>query len=37
MPVLQLFPPANTFAVAKDHDYLPLMPEDQYLQDQTVG
>ena len=36
MPVLHLFPPANPVALAKDHDYLALTAEDQFLQDEMV-
>lgn len=36
MPILQLFPPANPFALAVDHDYLHLNPEDQWLKDNKV-
>ena len=32
MPVFQLFPPANSYAVAKDHDYLKQTPEDNFLE-----
>ena len=34
--MLQLFAPANIPAVAHDHDYMRLCPEDQYLQDNMV-
>ena len=36
MPIMHLFPPANTFAIASDHDYLQLHPEDQFLLDNMV-
>ena len=32
MPIFQLFTPANTQAVAHDHDYLKLTPEDSFLE-----
>ena len=32
MPIFQLFTPANTYAVAHDHDYLQLTPEDSFLE-----
>lgn len=32
MPIFQLFTPANTLAVAHDHDYLRLTPEDNFLE-----
>ena len=32
MPVFQLFEPANALAIAKDHDYLKLTPEDNFLE-----
>ena len=31
MPVMQLFAPANLYAVARDHDYLELTSEDRFL------
>ena len=36
MPVTQLYPPANPYAVAHDHDYLKDTPEDHYLQSINV-
>ncbi len=36
MPVVTLFPPANLFGVALDHDYLQQSPEDQFLEDNMV-
>ncbi|XP_041363632.1 uncharacterized protein LOC121379200 [Gigantopelta aegis] len=32
MPIFQLIPPANSYAVALDHDYLELTPQDSYLE-----
>ncbi|XP_069110247.1 uncharacterized protein [Argopecten irradians] len=32
MPIFQLFKPANAFAVAHDHDYLKLTPQDRFLE-----
>ena len=32
MPVFQLFPPAYSYAVAKDHDYRKQTPEDNFLE-----
>ena len=32
MPIIQSFEPANTLAVAHDHDYLRLTPEDRFLE-----
>ena len=32
MPIFQMFTPANTHAVAHDHDYLKLTPEDDFLE-----
>jgi hypothetical protein len=32
MPIFQTFKPANARAVAKDHDYLKLTPEDNFLE-----
>ena len=32
MPIIQTFEPANTLAVAHDHDYLRLTPEDRFLE-----
>lgn len=37
MPVMQLFPPANPHALANDHSYLKLTPQDQYLKDEMVS
>ena len=36
MPVLQLFPPANPYAIANDHDYLPLSPTDSLLKQMQI-
>ncbi|CAC5399358.1 unnamed protein product [Mytilus coruscus] len=36
MPILKTFQPANTFAVAHDHDYLKLTPEDNFLEKISV-
>ena len=36
MPFLQLIPPANPYAIALDHDYLTLTPQDQFLKDNHV-
>jgi len=32
MPIFQTFEPANTLAVAHDHDYLRLTPEDRFME-----
>lgn len=37
MPINQLVPPANLYAVAHDHDYLELSPEDAFLQSMNIG
>ena len=37
MLVMQLFPPANPHALANDHSYLKLTPQDQYLKDEMVS
>ena len=31
IPLLQLIPPANTYAIAHDHDYCELSPEGDFL------
>jgi hypothetical protein len=36
MPIFQTFAPANTLAVAHDHDYLLLTPEDNFLESISV-
>ena len=32
MQIFQIFTPANTHAVAQDHDFLKLIPEDDFLE-----
>ena len=36
MPVMQLFAPANMPAIALDHDYLVLTPQDEFLRQEKV-
>ena len=36
MPFLQLIPPANPYALALDHDYMNLTPQDQFFKDNHV-
>ncbi|KAK3105393.1 hypothetical protein FSP39_024182 [Pinctada imbricata] len=36
MPIYQIFNPAYMFAVAHDHDYMELTPEDHYLKTANV-
>ncbi|XP_046557558.1 uncharacterized protein LOC124266795 [Haliotis rubra] len=37
LPVSQMFPPADPFAVNHDHDYLELSSADQYLKSQNIS
>jgi hypothetical protein len=37
MPIYQTFPPSNMHAVAHDHDYMELTPEDQYLKTAKIS
>ncbi|CAC5402340.1 unnamed protein product [Mytilus coruscus] len=36
-PISQLYPPANVYAVASDHDYLEGHPEDRWLKDANIS
>ena len=36
-PISQLYPPANVYAVASDHDYLEGHPEDRWLKDASIS
>ncbi|CAC5426674.1 unnamed protein product [Mytilus coruscus] len=36
-PISQLYPPANVYAVASDHDYLEGHPEDSWLKDANIS
>lgn len=37
MPITQLFPPANLYALNNDHDYDLLTPEDTFLKNNHIG
>ena len=37
MPISQMFPPANTYALYKDHDYLPLTMEQYFLKEDKLS
>ena len=36
MPILQMIPPANPYALALDHDYPKLTAEDSFLKEKLV-
>lgn len=37
MPIYQTFPLSNMYAVAHDHDYMELTPEDHYLKTAIIN